>query len=193
MPYDDCDDAADVPLTVQKEPPPRRTPHYPALKAPTSACGARRVRRRHPARDQDVGLAYPSELGVLVAPLHKPTAEPPAESVGTRLFPAAEGHVVSTASPPVQLTPQAPLPHSHHGRRRHSLARTLRVAVLVVLVVVGLAWAYTQAPKLLVYTARHSQHSGMVLLAVLALTVVGGLNQALSIKLVGRMPTTHHD
>jgi len=87
--------------------------------------------------------------------------------------------------------PQVPPPHPRH-RRRFPL-RALRLLVLLGLAGAGLAWAYSQAPTLLAYSARHGSHTGVMLLAVITLTVLGGLNQALFIKLVGRPSAAAHD
>ena len=50
------------------------------------------------------------------------------------------------------------------------------------LIVPGMVWLYAQAPRLLPFTARHGAHPGLLLLAVVALVVAGGLKQVVWFK-----------
>jgi hypothetical protein len=68
MPYEDHDDAIDHPESH----PLRRVPPDPAPAAPVTPTGSRRVRRRHPARDQGAGSPRPSEP---VPPVPRPPAD----------------------------------------------------------------------------------------------------------------------
>jgi len=74
-----------------------------------------------------------------------------------------------------------PAPHAipRQQARCRKRRRKLRVLALLTLVVPGLIWALTQAPRVLPFTARHGGRPGLLLLAVLALVVLGGLKTAL--------------
>ena len=61
---------------------------------------------------------------------------------------------------------------------------------MLALIVPGLAWLYVQAPRLLPFTARHGAHPGLLLLAVVALVVAGGLKQVVSFKTMQRIVPT---
>jgi len=54
--------------------------------------------------------------------------------------------------------------------------------LLLLLAIPALLWAYAQAPRLLPFTARHGGNSGLLLLAVLALVVLGGLKTVIGFK-----------
>ena len=189
MPYEDHDDAVDRPESH----PLRRVPRDPAPDAPVTPTGSRRVRRRHPARDQGAGSPRPPEPVLPVTPPTKPITAP-VPPVQTHPAPVPDAPALSPAQVSqshMPHVPQVPPPHPRH-RRRFPL-RALRLLVLLGLAGAGLAWAYTQAPTLLAYSARHGSHTGVMLLGVIALTVLGGLNQALFIKLVGRAPAAAQD
>jgi hypothetical protein len=59
--------------------------------------------------------------------------------------------------------------------------------LLLALIVPGLTWLYVQAPHLLPFTARHGAHPGLLLLAVVALVVAGGLKQVVWFKTMQRV------
>jgi hypothetical protein len=59
--------------------------------------------------------------------------------------------------------------------------------LLLALIVPGLTWLYAQAPRLLPFTARHGTHPGLLLLAVVALVVAGGLKQVVWFKTMQRV------
>jgi len=61
---------------------------------------------------------------------------------------------------------------------------------LLALIVPGLTWLYVQAPRLLPFTARHGAHPGLLLLAVVALVVAGGLKQVVWFKTMQRVAPT---
>ena len=74
-----------------------------------------------------------------------------------------------------------PVPHAiprHQALRRKRRCK-LRTLALLALVVPGLLWVMTQAPRVLPFTARYGGQPGLLLLAVLALVVLGGLKSAL--------------
>ncbi len=74
-----------------------------------------------------------------------------------------------------------PAPHAipRHQARRRKRRRKLRTLALLILVVPGLIWALTQAPRVLPFTARHGGRPGLLLLAVFALVVLSGIKTAL--------------
>ena len=189
MPYEDHDDGVDRP----EGHPLRRVPRDPAPDAPVTPTGSRRVRRRHPARDPGAGSPRPPEPVLPVTPPTKPITAPVLPVQAHPAF-APDSPALSPAQvtqPHMPYVPQVPPTRPRH--RRRFPARALRLLVLLVLAGVGLAWAYTQAPSLLAYSARHGSHTGVMLLAVITLAVLGGLNQALFIKLVGRPSAAVHD
>jgi len=84
-----------------------------------------------------------------------------------------------------QPTPRHP--RSAPRRKPKGRARWWRPLFLLALIVPGLTWLYTQAPRLLPFTARHGAHPGLLLLAVVALVVAGGLKQVVWFKTMQRV------
>ncbi len=101
----------------------------------------------------------------------------------TRRHPARHGHANSQrlVAQWQKARQKPPVPHAipRHQALRRKRWRTLRTLALLALVVPGLIWAVTQAPRVLPFTARHGGQPGWLLLAVLALVVLGGLKSAL--------------
>ena len=145
-----------------------------------------RVYRRHPAQHGSVRQAQ-----VRPAQEHRE-----AENLHWRPKPqAAPTRTVPRQAKDVHWRPQrqpAPVPTPRRSRSaprrkpRGSRGRW-RWLLLLALIVPGLTWLYAQAPRLLPFTARHGAHPGLLLLAVVALVVTGGLKQVVWFKTMQRV------
>jgi hypothetical protein len=80
---------------------------------------------------------------------------------------------------PQPAPPAAPQPEPQRRRRGGNKAAWFRTLLLLTLAVPGVLWALAQAPELLAFTARHGGRPVLLMGAVLALVVIGGLKQAL--------------
>jgi len=146
----------------------------------------RRVYRHHPAQH---GPARQAQV--------RPPQEPrEAENLHWRPQPqAAPTRTVPRQAEDVHWRPQRRPAHAPTPRRSRSAprrkpqgrARWRRLLLLLALIVPGLTWLYVQAPRLLPFTARHGAHPGLLLLAVVALVVAGGLKQVVWFKTMQRV------
>ena len=145
-----------------------------------------RIYRRHPAQH---GSARQSQ--------EHPTQEHP-ETENLHWRPARQ--VAPTRTVPRQAedlhrrpqrrpvhTPTSHRSRSAQRRKPQVRARWGRLLLLLALIVPGLTWLYVQAPRLLPFTARHGAHPGLLLLAVVALVVAGGLKQVVWFKTMQRV------
>lgn len=74
--------------------------------------------------------------------------------------------------------------------RRKPRGRVWRWLLLLALIVPGLIWLYAQAPRLFPFAVRHGANPGLLLLAIVALVVLGGLKQVVSFKTMQRIAPT---
>ena len=145
-----------------------------------------RVYRRHPAQ---LGSARQAQV--------RPAQEPrQTENLHWRPQPQAEAPgPVQRQAEDLHWRPQrqqAPAPTPRHPRsaprrKPRGRAKLWRPLFLLALIVPGLTWLYVQAPRLLPFTARHGAHPGLLLLAVVALVVAGGLKQVVWFKTMQRV------
>ena len=149
----------------------------------------RRVYRRHPAQHD---------------PAHQAQVHPaqgPREAENLHWRPqqqTAEPRPVQRQAENLRWRPQRQPAHTPTSRRSRSVprrkpterARWWRLLLLLALIVPGLTWLYVQAPRLLPFTARHGAHPGLLLLAVVALVVAGGLKQVVWFKTMQRVAPT---
>lgn len=145
-----------------------------------------RVYRRHPAQNGPVRQSQE----------HPPQEPREAENLHWRPQPqAAPTRVVPRQAEDVHWRPQHQPVHAPTSRHPHSAPRRKprgrrclwRPLLLLALIVPGLTWLYVQAPRLLPFTARHGAHPGLLLLAVVALVVAGGLKQVVWFKTMQRV------
>jgi len=148
-----------------------------------------RIYRHHPAQHGSARQAqvHPAQELRAAENLHwRP--QPQAEAPRPVQHQAEDVHWRPQRRPAHTPTPR----HSRSTPRRkpQGRARWWRLLLLLALIVPGLTWLYAQAPLLLPFTARHGAHPGLLLLAVVALVVAGGLKQVLWFKTMQRVAPT---
>ena len=149
----------------------------------------RRVYRHHPAQHGSARQAH----------VRPPQERREAENLHWRPQPqAAATRPVQRQTEDLHWRPQSQPAHTPTPRRSRftpqrkprERQRHWRCLLLLALIVPGLTWLYVQAPRLLPFTARHGAHPGLLLLAVVALVVVGGLKQVVWFKTMQRVAPT---
>jgi len=145
-----------------------------------------RVYRHHPAQHSPARQSqeHPAQEHCETENLHW---RPSQQATPTRTVPrqAEDVHRWPQRRPAPTPTPRHP--RSAPRRKPRGRARWWRPLLLLTLIVPGLTWLYVQAPRLLPFTARHGAHPGLLLLAVVALVVAGGLKQVIWFKTMQRV------
>ncbi len=148
-----------------------------------------RVYRRHPAQHGPARQVqeHPAQEPREAENLHWRPAQ---QAAPTRTVPrqAEDVHWRPQRRPAQSPTPRRS--RSAPRRKPQGRARWWRLLLLLALIVPGLTWLYVQAPRLLPFTARHGAHPGLLLLAVVALVVAGGLKQVVWFKTMQRVAPT---
>lgn len=118
------------------------------------------------------------------------------ETYGQRIYrhhPARRSgqHRTARQSPPVDAQPT----HTHHPHqesrahtppKQRKRAGQWRCLIWLALAVPGVLWLYAQAPRLFPFATRLGVNPGPLLLAVMALVVLGGLKQAVGVRMLQR-------
>mgnify|MGYP000916295662 CR=1 FL=1 len=143
-----------------------------------------RVYRRHPAQHSPL---RPMQEHRETENLHW---RPSQQAAPTRTVPRQAEDVHWRPQRRPAHTPTSRRSRSAPRRKPTGRARWGRLLLLLVLIVPGLTWLYVQAPRLLPFTARHGAHPGLLLLAVVALVVAGGLKQVVWFKTMQRVAPT---
>ncbi len=145
----------------------------------------RRVHRRHPAQHgpgrqvQECPRQEPREAENLHwRPQRQAVQAEPA-------LPSAENRPWRSQQQPTPRHPRSAPRRKPRGRQGR-----WRWLLLLALIVPGLLWLYAQAPRLFPFAARHGAHPGLLLLAVVALVVAGGLKQVVWFKTMQRVAPT---
>jgi len=148
-----------------------------------------RIYRRHPAQHGPTRQAdaHPPQEPREAENLHW---RPQSQTAATRPIqrPTENLHWRPQRQPAHAPTPRHP--RSAPRRKPRGRARWWRLLFLLALIVPGLTGLYVQAPRLLPFTARHGAHPGLLLLAVVALVVAGGLKQVVWFKTIQRVAPT---
>ncbi len=145
-----------------------------------------RIYRRHPAQHGPVrpSQEHPAQEPREAENLHWRPAQ---QATPTRTEPRQTEDVHWRPQRRPVHTPTPRYSRSVPRRKPRGRVRWGRLLLLLALIVPGLTWLYVQAPRLLPFTARHGAHPGLLLLAVVALVVAGGLKKVVWFKTMQRV------